>query len=101
MDTAASPGRTEENGADLGHQPTVTVGDQQLDVVQAAGTQRAQERRPARLRVAVADHQAEDLAITGGGDSGRDDHGLRGDPVVDPGLAVGGVQKNVGEDGVI
>ncbi len=36
-----------------------------------------------------------------GGTPSRDDHGLRGDPVIDPRLAVGRVQEDVGEDGVI
>lgn len=93
----AAPRKT----CDRGHQPAVAVGDAQLDVVQATGPQRTQELRPERLRLAVTDHQPKNLAVTGGGDPGRDDHRLGHTPVVHPGLAVGRVQEDVGKDGVV
>ncbi|SCF73112.1 hypothetical protein GA0115254_114131 [Streptomyces sp. Ncost-T10-10d] len=43
------------------------VADHQLDAVQAAGPQTALELGAKRLRLAVADHQPEDLAVPAGG----------------------------------
>jgi hypothetical protein len=74
----------------------VGVGDDQLGAGQAAGLQRAQERRPERSVLAVADRAAEHLAVAVGGHPGGDDHGLGDDSPVDPGLAVRGVEKDVG-----
>jgi hypothetical protein len=39
--------------------------------------------------------------VSGRRDPGRNHHGLRGDPVIHPRLAVGGIQEDVGENGVI
>jgi hypothetical protein len=63
--------------------------------------QRAQELAPEHLGLAVADHQPEHLASAVLGDAGGDDHGLGDDLVVHPGLAVGGVEVDVGEAGVV
>lgn len=41
--------------------------DRQLDVVQAVGPQTAWELGAERLRLAVADHQPEDLVVPAGG----------------------------------
>ena len=78
----------------------VGVGDDQLHPGQAAGLQRSQERGPERAVLAVADVEAEHLAAAVGGDAGRDHDGLGHHPVIDAGLAVGGVEEHVGERGV-
>jgi len=70
-------------------------------VLQSAGPQTAQELRPERLRLAVADHQPEDFSVAAGRDARGDDHRLRDDPVVHPRFAVGRVQEDVGEHGVV
>jgi hypothetical protein len=51
-----------------------------------AGLQRPQERGPERGVLAVADVEAEDLAVPIGGHPGRHDDGLGDDLVVHPGL---------------
>jgi hypothetical protein len=43
----------------------------------------------------MADVEAEDFAAAVSGDPGRDDHRLGDDPVVDPGPAMGRVEKHV------
>jgi len=59
--------------------------------------ERAQERRPERAVLAVADGEAEDLPVAVGGHAGSDHHGLGHHAALDPGLAVGGVEEHVGE----
>jgi len=73
-----------------------------LGAGQATGLERAQERRPERAVLAVADGEAEHLPAAVGADPGGDHDGLRGDPgalavlrPADPGLAVGGVEEHV------
>ena len=73
------------------------IGDDQLGAGQPAGLQRAQERGPERAVLAVADGEAEHLPVAVGGHPGGDHHGLGDHPPVDPRLAVGGVQEDVGE----
>ena len=78
-------------------EPGVGVGDDQLHPAQPAGLERAQERGPERAVLAVADGEPEHLAPAVSPDAGGDHDRLGHDPVVDPGLAVGGVQEHVGE----
>ena len=73
------------------------VGDDQLGAGQAAGLERAQEGGPERAVLGVADGEAEHLAVPVGGHAGGDDHGLGDHSPVDPGLAVGRVQEDVGK----
>jgi hypothetical protein len=73
------------------------VGDDQLHPGQAAGLERPQERRPEGTILAVPDGEAEDLAAAVAAHPGGHHHRLGDDPAVDPGLAVGGVDKDVGE----
>jgi hypothetical protein len=94
---AALPGRAEQHRGDRGFQPGVGIGDDQLGAGQAAGFERAQERRPERAVLGVADGEAEHLPVPVGGHPGGDHHGLGDDPAVDPRLAVGSVQEHVGE----
>ncbi len=68
--------------------------------VRPRALQRAQERGPERAVFAVADGESEDLPAAVDADAGGDDHGLGDDPVVHAGLAVGGVEEDVGEGGV-
>jgi hypothetical protein len=75
----------------------VGVGDDQLHPGQAAGSQRAQERGRERAVLAVPDVEPQDLAVPVCRHAGGDHDGLGDDPVVDPGLAVGGVEEDVGE----
>jgi hypothetical protein len=58
---------------------------------------RAQERGPERTVLAIADVEAKHLPVPVRRHAGRDHHGLRDDPVVHPGLAVGGVQEHIPE----
>ena len=63
---------------------------------EATGLQRAQERGPKRPVLRIADLEAEHLTPPVGGDAGGDHHRLGDHPAVDPGLAVGGVEEDVG-----
>ena len=76
-------------------EPGVGVGDDQLHPTQAAGFEAAQERGPERAVLAVADGEPEDLAPAVGAHAGGDHDGLGHHPVVDPGLAVGGVEEHI------
>jgi hypothetical protein len=75
--------------------------DHQPHPVQAAGAQRAQELGPKCAGLAVTDRESQHLTASLGRDAGGDHHRLGGDAVVQPGLAVGGVQEHVREDGVV
>lgn len=101
MDTTSLVGGADHHLADRVDQAGVVVGEDQADPAQAAFAQVTQELGPERLGLAVADHDAEDLPAAVLGDTGGDDHGPGGDLVVDPGLAVGGVEVDVGEAGVV
>ena len=56
-----------------GLQARVRVADRQLHADQASGDERAQELRPERLGLGLADVEADDLAATGLVDGVRDD----------------------------
>jgi hypothetical protein len=73
------------------------IRDDQLHPAQPAGLQRPQERGPERPVLAVADIKPQHLPMPVRGDAGRDHDGLRYHPVIDAGLAVGGVQEHVPE----
>ena len=57
-------------------EPLVGVGDDEPHARQAAGPQRAQERRPEGAVLAVTDREPEHLAIALRGHAGGDDDGL-------------------------
>ena len=97
MHPASLPGCTDQDGLDRAAQPGVGVGDNQLHPGQSAGLQRPQKRRPEGAVLGVADVKTERFAAYVGGHAGGDHYRLRDDPVVDPGLAVGGVEEHVGE----
>jgi hypothetical protein len=61
MHTAALP-RTREDARDRVRQPLVVIADGQAHAVQTAGPQRAQELRPERLGLDLAEVQADHLA---------------------------------------
>jgi hypothetical protein len=91
-------GGADHHLADRVDKAGVVVGDDQADPVQAAFAQVTQELLgPECLGLAVADHHAEDLPAAILGDAGGDGYGPGGDLVADPGLAVGGVEVDVGE----
>jgi hypothetical protein len=75
----------------------VGVGDDQLHPGQAAGLQAAEERGPERAVLTVADLEPQDLPVPVRGHPGGNDDGLGDDPVIDPGLAVGGIQEHIPE----
>jgi hypothetical protein len=75
----------------------VGVGDDQLHPAQPAGLERAEELGPERAILAVTHGEAEHLAAAVAAHPGGHHHRLGDDPAVDPGLAVGGVHKDVGE----
>lgn len=101
MDPAALPGGAEHDLADRFDQAAVTVGDDQADATQSAFSQVTQELGPEHFGLAVADHDADDLAAAVLGDAGGDDDGLGDDAVVDAGFDVGGVEEQVGEPDVV
>jgi len=65
-DPAALPVGAQEHRADHGFEPDVRVGDDQLDAVQTAGLQRAQERGPERAVLAGAHVEAGHFACPSG-----------------------------------
>jgi hypothetical protein len=73
----------------------VGVGDDQLQAAQSTGLQAPQERRPERAVLTVPDVDAQHLTPSVGGHPDRHDNGLRHDPVVHAGLAVGRVEEHV------
>lgn len=73
------------------------IGDDELDTGQAAATQVAEELGPELLGLAVPHGAAEHLAVAIGADAGGDHDRLGHDPAVDPRLAVGRVEEDVGE----
>ena len=99
VDSAALPGGALEDGADRLLQTGVGVGDDELDTVQTAGLERAEEARPEGFVFAVASGESKNLAAPVGGNPDGDDHGLGDDAVVDTGLAVSGVEEDVGVAG--
>jgi hypothetical protein len=92
--------RAEQHRGDRGLQSGVGVGDDQLGAGQPAGLERAQERGPERPVLGVADGEAEHLPMPVGGHAGGDHHRLGDHPAVDPRLAVGGIQEQVGKRGL-
>jgi hypothetical protein len=97
MHPASLPCCADQHRGDGGLEPGVGVGDDQLHPGQAAGAQRPQERGPERAVLAVADLEPEHLPVPVGGHAGGDDDRLGDDPVIDAGLAVGGVQEYIPE----
>ena len=97
MDSAPLPGARISTEAMAAISPAWASEMTRLHPGQATGLQRAQERGPERAVLAVTDVEAGDFAVPIGGGTGRDDHGLGDDPVVYPGLAVGGVQEHIPE----
>jgi hypothetical protein len=97
VDPAALDGGAGHGGLDRLSQAKVGVGDDQLHPGQPTGLQRAQERRPERPILAVAHAEAEHLPATITTHPSGHHHGLGDDSSVDPGLAVGGVQKHIGK----
>ena len=100
MHPAALPAGALKHRADSLLQPGGGVGDDELDAVDTAGLQRAEEARPKGLGLAVTDVETKDLAAPVGGNTDRDDHGLGDDAVVDPRLAIRGVEEHVGVPGL-
>ncbi len=77
------------------------IGDDQAHTAQATRPQRAQERRPERLVLAVAHGQAQHLPGAIGGHPGGHHDGLGHHPSSFVGLDVGGVEEDVGELDVV
>src|SRR3546814_8996070 len=94
------PRRALEHGPDRCKQSRVSVGDHQFHPVHPAGLEGAQERGPERLRLGVADLEAEDFPAPVGGYADRDDDGLGDHPPSDAGFAIGRVEEHVRVGGV-
>jgi hypothetical protein len=94
---AALDGGAGHGGLDGLAQAQVGVGDDQLHALEPTSLERAQERRPERPVLAIANGEAEHLAAAITAHPGRHHDGLGDDAAVDPCLAVGGVDKDVGE----
>ena len=97
MHPATLPGRAEQHRGDGLLEPGMGVGDDQLHPAQPAGFQAAQERGPERAVLAVAHGEAEHFPPAISPNSGGDHYRLGHDAVIDPGLAVGGVQEDIRE----
>jgi hypothetical protein len=95
MHPASLPGCAQQHGGDGLLEPGVSIGDDQLHPAQTSRLQAAEERGPERAVLRVADGESEHFAPAIGPDAGGDHHCLRYDAVVDPGLAVGGVEEHV------
>ncbi len=93
VDPAALPGRAGEHPGD--RRPSARGGGRRSRAAPRrgpgpAGRGGTRSRTP---RLAVADLDAEDLTVTGCGDTGGDDDRPGDDPVVDPALDVGRVER--------
>jgi hypothetical protein len=97
VDPAALHRRAGHHRLDGLAQAEVGVGNDQLHSSQPPGLQRRQERRPERPILAVAHAEAKHLPPTITSHARGHHHGLGDHTAVDPGLAVGGVQKHVRE----
>jgi hypothetical protein len=97
MHPTSLPGCAEQHRGDGLLQPGVGIGDNQLHPTQPASFEAAQELCPERAVLAVAHGEAEHFAPAISPDAGGDHHRLRHHAVVDPGLAVGGIQEHVRE----
>jgi hypothetical protein len=97
VDAATLDGRAGHGGLDGLTKPQVGIGDDELHPGQPTSPQRPQERGPEGAVLAVANPKAEDLAAAVAAHPGGDHHGLGDDPPVDPCLAIGRVDKDVGE----
>ncbi len=75
----------------------MVIRDHQLHPGEPAGPEGLQERGRERPAFAVADLDAQDFPVAGGGHSGRDDHGPRHPPAVHAVFDVGGIGEHVGE----
>ena len=101
MDPAALPARPDEHRGDGGLEPEMMIGDDQGDPGEASGPQGAQERRPKRSVFAVADLDAENLTVAGGGHPGGHHDRPGDDPAAHPGLHVGGIGEHVREPDMV
>jgi hypothetical protein len=97
VDPTALEGGTGHDRADGLAQAEVGVGDDQLHPAKPTGLQAAQECRPEGTILAVAHPKAEHFAAAITGHPGGHHHRLGDDPAVDPGFAVSGVDKDVGD----
>ena len=75
----------------------VGIRDHEPYLGQAAGTQRAQELRPEGAVFAVADRQAQYVALASDGHAHGDHDNPRRHGAADAALEVGGVEEHVGE----
>jgi hypothetical protein len=100
MDQAALPAGASHDRTNGLLAADVSVRDDQLDALEAAGFQAAQEGGPEGAVLGVADVQAQDLAAAVGGDASGDHHRAADHSAVDAGLEVGGVHEQVREVGV-
>lgn len=101
MNPAALPRSTLQDRTDRGDEPAMGVGDDQLDTGQAATAKVTEELGPELLGLTVADLAAEDFTVPVRAHAGGDHDGLGHDSAVDPGLAVGRVEEDVGELDVV
>ena len=95
VDVAALPRRAEHAGDRL-PEALVGIGDDQLDVLQAAPDQALQEAGPKGLGLGGTDLETDDLAAPVGVDRDGDYRRHRDDPAAFPLLQVGGVEPEIG-----
>ncbi len=96
---AALPGAAGKDGGDGRLQTGMGIGDRELDAVQAAGDQRAQEAEPGRAVLAREDLHAEDLPVSGLVDAGGHDDGDVHGPSALAALHFEGIEPEVGVGG--
>ena len=99
VNSAALPGRADQDLLNRPLEPQVVIGDHELDAGEPSRPKALQELGPEDLVLGVADLDPEDLAVAVPRDSHGDDTGPRDHPLADATLDVGGVQEDVGVGG--
>ena len=85
------------NDTDRSAEPGAGIRDHEMDAVQLAGLERAQEGDPEGAVFAVADLDAKDFPVAVAGHAGGHDHRLAHDPASGAGLDVGGIEEHIGK----
>ena len=100
MDPAALPGGAQDDRRDGALEAPVGIADDEPHAGQTARPEAAQEGRPERAVLAVADGQAQDLPVAGPTHPGGDDDRLGHHPGPVVGLDVGLIEEDVREGDV-
>ena len=97
MDPASLPRRALEHGPDRFLQTRVGVRHDQLHPAQATRFQRPKKCGSKPFVLGITNVEAKNFPPSTGGNTNGDDDGLGDDAVIDPRLAVGGVEEDIRE----